>query len=428
MGPPLQHESQQHRDAATKIVRTLQAAGHVAYFAGGCVRDQIMGREPSDFDVATGAPPEKVVKIFPVAKRVGEAFGVVVVKSLGVWVEVATFRAESHYSDGRHPDQVTFTDAEHDALRRDFTINGLFYDPVADRVIDYVGGREDIERKVLRAIGDPQARFAEDYLRMLRAVRFASRFGFAIDPPTAAAIKPHAPKLKAISRERIGIEVETMMASSHRASAARLLHALGLDAPTLNEPTIETTDREPVCLAKLPSEAHPVTGLAAYAIDRHMEPRRPEGRVQMVDALDRIKAVQIARGWRRALVLSNDHTELLQALLLGAPRVVMWPELDVAQRKRLLVRPEWPHLRQLFEAVVEEEKWFDGGAWDAEVKALEAEGVSPTPLITGDDLVAAGFDPGPRFKHALEKVYDAQLAGLVATKEQAMAMARQLVA
>src|SRR5689334_8290213 len=208
---------QQKHAAAEKIVRKLRERGHVAYFAGGCVRDQIMGREPSDFDVATDAPPGEVTKLFRRAKLVGQAFGVVRVGVDRAWIEVATFRREWGYADHRHPDHVQYTDAEHDARRRDFTINGLFYDPIDHRVIDFVEGQADIDRKVLRAIGEPRHRFEEDYLRMLRAVRFAARLGFTLDGPTADAIREFAPKLRGISRERIGQEVQLMLEHPARA-------------------------------------------------------------------------------------------------------------------------------------------------------------------------------------------------------------------
>lgn len=418
--------AERHRGAAVKIVRLLQDSGHVAYFAGGCVRDQLMGRHPSDFDVATDAPPERVQELFCSAKRVGEAFGVMLVRMGDVAVEVATFRMEWGYADGRHPDHVRFTDAQHDAQRRDFTINGLFFDPVADQVIDYVDGGRDIEQRVVRAIGRAQDRFAEDYLRMLRAVRFAARFEFDVDPATAEAIKLNAPKLKAISRERIGIEIEEMLEDRHRARAARLLQELHLDEAVLQEPRSE---REPIALAGLPADAASVTGLAAWAIDRHMQPHQPQGgRVGLIDALDRIKVSAVVRTWRKALMLSNEHRDAAESLLRAMPRAVMWPELDVAGRKHLLARIDWLRVRQLLGALenLTGGDAVDLAALDADAAQLFAEGVAPSPLVTGDDLVAEGFQPGPAFKQILDQVYDAQLRGQIVTKDEAMAMARTL--
>ncbi len=417
--------AERHRSAAVKIVRLLQSAGHVAYFAGGCVRDQLMGRHPSDFDVATDAKPERVLELFRHAKHVGEAFGVVLAHMGDVPVEIATFRMEWGYADGRHPDNVQFTDAQHDAQRRDFTINGLFYDPVADKVIDYVEGRADIEQRVIRAIGDPQARFAEDYLRMLRAARFAARLEFDIDPATAEAIKTNAKKLKAISRERIGVEIEEMMEDRHRARAARLLQQMHLDEAVLEEPR---SDREPITLGGLPAAAASTTALAAWAIDRYIQPHQPGGgRVGLIDALDRIKVSAVVRTWRKALMLSNEHRDAAEALLHVMPRVVLWPELNVAQRKRLLARADWDRVRQLLGAVAK----LSSGAVDLvmidrEAAKLFDEGVAPTPLVTGDDLVAAGMEPGPAFKQILDHVYDAQLGLQVTTKEEAMSLAQTL--
>ena len=194
------HGSSRAYRAAEQVVRRLQQAGYTAYFAGGCVRDMRLGIEPVDYDVATEARPPQVVELFRHSRLVGEAFGVVLVRLMGCDVEVATFR------DGRRPDHVDFSDARHDAHRRDFTVNGMFYDPLADRLIDYVGGQEDLRRRVIRCIGEPAQRFDEDYLRMLRAVRFAARLGWPIDPATAQAIADHAPRLARISRERIGME------------------------------------------------------------------------------------------------------------------------------------------------------------------------------------------------------------------------------
>ncbi|QNN24008.1 CCA tRNA nucleotidyltransferase [Planctomycetales bacterium ZRK34] len=418
-------EPQRARAAAEAAVRRLQQQGHVAYFAGGCVRDQIMGAQPVDYDIATDAPPDVVRGLFKPAHLVGQAFGVVRVRVDGVWLEVATFRLEWGYADGRRPDHVEFTDAEHDAQRRDFTINGLFYDPVADRVIDYVDGQRDIERRVIRAIGVPGERFAEDYLRMLRAARFAARLNFEIDPATAEAIKVNASKLGQISRERIGAELQLMFEREGRAHAARWIDELHLDAPSLNG---QSVDREPICLTALDEAADYPAALAAWVIDRHMDPHRPADRVALVDALDRIKVVQIARRWRGALMLSNDQRDGLQEALLTLPRMVMWADLNTAQRKRLMAREDWARLSALLKAVLTlcPHGDFDMAGFDRDTAALAAEGVAPTPLITGDDLVAAGLSPGPMFKQILDHVYDAQLTGSVDTFDQAMQLAKAL--
>ncbi|MEI8197059.1 MAG: CCA tRNA nucleotidyltransferase, partial [Phycisphaerae bacterium] len=213
---------------ATTIVRRLQQAGHTAYFAGGCVRDQLLGRTPADFDVATSAHPEQVMTLFGRAQQVGVSFGVVLVRQKHQTVEVATFRTDGQYSDGRRPDNVQFTTAEVDAQRRDFTCNGLFFDPIAHQLHDFVGGQADIQARILRAIGRPEQRFAEDYLRMLRAPRFAAKLGFEIEPVTLQAIRIGAPNIRLISKERIGEELRMMLAHPARVRAAELLVATGL--------------------------------------------------------------------------------------------------------------------------------------------------------------------------------------------------------
>src|SRR3954452_11273316 len=204
------------REDAEAVVRRLRDAGHVAYFAGGCVRDELLGLTPKDYDVATDAPPTRVRQLFNNTQAVGAAFGVILVRRGGSQIEVATFRAEGAYLDGRRPSEVTFTTAEQDAQRRDFTINGLFHDPIEHKVIDYVGGQEDLRAKTLRAIGEPNHRFEEDHLRLLRAVRFAARFELTIDSVTADAIRRHAQHLQRITPERNAEELRLMLTSQTR--------------------------------------------------------------------------------------------------------------------------------------------------------------------------------------------------------------------
>lgn len=415
------------REAALRIVRRLREMGHVAYFAGGCVRDELLSLRPTDFDVATDSTPARVRELFPRTAEVGQAFGVVLVYEQVAGekavIEVATFRADGPYSDARRPDRVHFSTPEEDARRRDFTINALFLDPLLapgeqGRVIDFVGGQDDLAARVIRAVGDPDQRLAEDHLRALRAVRFAARLGFMIEPKTAAAITRHAAELRGVSRERIGDELRRMLghpAAAARARAIELIEQLGLDAPVLNEPargrgslrTLEQLDKEPPQLG---------TMLAAWCIERN-----GSAGIGLDD--NQIKGVR-AR-WRAALCLSNEEScEFSDVLEIHAALVRRWGGMRVSERKRLAAKGMFAAAA----AVV--------GATDAplaeriasDVKGLERDGIGvcPEPLITGEDLIAQGLAPGPVFKRILDEVTDAQLEGRVRDRAAALELVRRL--
>jgi tRNA nucleotidyltransferase/poly(A) polymerase len=405
------------REAAVNIVRILRDAGYVAYLAGGCVRDALLGLEPKDYDVATDARPEAVRKLFQRSRYVGESFGVVLVYVGGHPIEVATFRSEWGYEDGRRPTRVHFTDAEHDAQRRDFTINGLFADPLqrdgqtgGDRIIDFVGGRADLQARLVRAIGDPQERFAEDYLRMLRAVRFAARLDFQIEGKTAAAIRPSAKYLGQISRERIGQEVQWMLTGARPALAAWWIQQLRLDSAVLNE---DHLDVEAATLRRLSAEAQFPTALAAWMIDRQVGPATLEAAEDFVEH----RAEVVVPRWRTALCLSNDDRDGLRAVLSLLAQAHRWPQLKVAQRKRLLAKGAWGQTMLLLHALADA---APAREIDQQSRALIAEGVAPPPLVTGEDLIALGLAPGPVFGQLLDQVYDAQLEGRVTTRDQAL--------
>eukprot|EP00752_Nemacystus_decipiens_P013966 g12402.t1 len=401
------------RVAAVQIITTLRQEGFVAYLAGGCVRDTLMGREPKDYDVATNATPDKVQALFPRSAAVGAAFGVIIVYTPApkcgprFVTEVATFRAEGGYSDGRRPDTVRFTDAKEDASRRDFTINGLFAEPdpaqpgntQSDTIIDYVHGQADLQAKQIRAIGDPGERFGEDYLRMLRAVRFAARLGFEIEPKTSAAIRAHARYLGQISRERIGQELLSMLQGPDPTLSLDLLQQHKLDAPTLNE---DPNGQRLEVSRRLPKQAEVATRLAAWLLDRHGE--QPEfGR--------------IIKRWRGALSLSNEHRDELNRLLQLLPTLKGWADLTVSARKRLASYDRWEQSLLLFEAI-----GGDAQAIRDQTERLIHDGIglSPAPLLMGDDLIDAGLQPGPQFKTLLDRAYDLQLEGALTTRDQAM--------
>lgn len=397
-----QREPLSPREAATRIAATLSRAGFTAYFAGGCVRDHVLGIEPADYDVATDATPEQISGVFPSARGVGEAFGVMLVRMGGRTIEVATFRSEGGYVDGRRPTEVRFTDAREDAQRRDFTINGLFEDPANGEVIDFVGGRADIAARRLRAIGDADARFREDRLRTLRAARFAARFSLAVDPATAEAARRYAPDLAGVSRERVGQELRKMLAHPTRAAGLALVERWCLDAPALLEPHSEG---DLARVSALPAHASCAESLAAWQLDRAA------------------RTVQRGRGdWTAALVLSNrEAADLAEVVALVAWLRESWLSARTSDRKRRAARAAFAAAVAIRAA--------EDPAHAAEVEACVAElraqpgGLSPVPLVTGDDLIAAGLPAGPRFRDLLERAYDRQLEGLVRSREEALAAA-----
>lgn len=400
------------RTAAIGIVARLKANGYTAYLAGGCVRDALLGKTPKDYDVATDATPDQVQALFPRSAPVGAAFGVVLVytnapQGLPRWsTEIATFRAEGAYSDGRRPDAVRFTDAQEDAKRRDFTINGLFAEPTgdgldasADTIIDFVGGREDLNARVIRAIGDPGERFGEDYLRMLRAVRFTARLGFQIEPKTTAAIRAHARYLGQISKERIGQELLAMLDGPSPTRALTLMQQLKLDGPTLKE---DPSECELAISAKLSDDAAPPTRLAAWLLDRH--------------GLEKTHGPIITR-WRKALLISNDLRDDMNRILNLLHELEDWDTMSVAKKKRTLTNPGWAQTLVLMQAVGRDAKRLHKAA---EQLANDGVGLTPAPLLTGEDLIAQGLTPGPGFKTLLNRAYDQQLEGEISTLKQAM--------
>jgi len=466
--------------AAASVVRALHEAGHEAFFAGGCVRDLVMGAAPADIDIATSATPDEVTALFPGAILVGAQFGVVIVRRDGRQFEVATFRADETYEDGRHPTAVRFTDAEHDVRRRDFTINGMFFDPVRETVIDTVGGRADIERKVVRAIGDPAARFAEDRLRMLRAVRFAARLAFEIEPATAAAIRAHAGQITDVSWERIGQELERQLVDPSRARALRLMDDLDLLDPILPEiaalkgvvqgkrfhPEGDAFDHTVLVMARLRVPPLPPRERAGARVeDRGLEQGRPspppsppggeggraaampwplvlgallhdigkaptfverDGRITFYehDVVGEAMARQVCHRLRQ----SRRTTETVAWLVRRHMAFLHVREMRPVTLKRLMRHEHFPLLLEVFRA--------DALASGGDVSAYESVAAAyrdflneppPTePLVTGHDLIAMGLEPGPEFGRILQEIEDAHLEGRVTTRDEALALARRL--
>ena len=421
------------RADALAVLTRLRDAGHVAYFAGGCVRDLLLGRSPKDWDVATDAPPEAVRRIFPHTQAVGAAFGVILVRQRRSLVEVATFRSDGAYVDGRHPQAVAFTTAEDDARRRDFTINGLFLDPISDEVIDYVGGQADLAAGVVRAIGQAEQRFGEDHLRLLRAVRFAARLNFTIEPATAAAIASHAPRLARISPERVAAELRVMLPPPSRPIAWRLLTDLGLahvvfrfvDVPldaSRQERNIDSffpllSPEAPIDFALALAAAAVQWWLWAWPVT--VDARR---------CFDKPTARKLAAALRQSLKLSNGECEAVESMLAGLAPLLADEPPGVATLKRFLARSTAAFSRSLMSAMA------GGGHLDSsrvaalsvELARLESTDYAPAPLITGDDLTAAGVRPGPAFKRMLDAAYDAQLQGQATTRDEAMAVAMEI--
>jgi tRNA nucleotidyltransferase/poly(A) polymerase len=415
----VQVDPQLAREFAAQVVRKLRAAGHEALWAGGCVRDQLMGSAPKDYDVATDAPPDRVRELFGKRRTlaVGAAFGVITVlgpKGAGQ-IEVATFRKDATYSDGRHPDAVTFSDAEHDAQRRDFTINGLFFDPLAGQVIDYVGGQQDLAQRVIRAIGDPLARIAEDKLRMLRAVRFAARFGFALDDRTAAAIRQQARKLVIVSAERVAAELRLILTHPSRSRGVQLLAETELLEVVLPEAAslLQSRDQWSRCLAILDALDAPCFAMALAALLRD---------IQLAQPLSDLPQLVFER-WK----LSTDELTGVQKLLAEEPFIRTasrqpWPKLQ-----RVLIAPRVEELLGYCSAVTQV---LDGSTAEIDFcrakLALPVVELNPPPLITGDDLKQLGMPPGPAYRLVLDAVRDAQLDRQIATRAAALALAQRL--
>jgi poly(A) polymerase len=459
-------DAKQH---ATEIVRTLRERGHQAYLAGGCVRDLLLGHEPADYDVATDATPRQVMQIFPQTFAVGEQFGVVLVPQYGGEtgasstssglalarhadiVEVATFRSDAGYSDGRHPDEVRFSkDPREDVQRRDFTINGLMLDPLVpdtttNGILDFVGGRDDLKAGIVRAIGDPERRFAEDKLRMLRAVRFAARFDYQIDPATLAAIQHLAPHVRQVSCERVREELTKMLTEGrarrafHLLDSSRLLPEVlpeiaamkGVEQPPQFHPEGDVFVHTLLLLEKLqPGASGSVSKTLAWGALLHDVGKPPTFRI----APDRIRfdghvevGVKMASEICRRLRFSNDETDQILALVENHMRFGDVQRMNQSTLKKFLRLPAFDEHLELHRIdCLSSHGQLDSYEYArAQMRSLPPEVIRPAPLITGRDLIEAGYEPGPRFKEMLSAVEDAQLEGRIATHDAALEYVRR---
>lgn len=425
---------------ARHIVQTLCDHGFTAYLAGGCVRDHLLGVDPKDFDVATNARAATVQQLFPNTMPVGVQFGVVLVIHDGIPCEVATFRSDGIYLDGRHPTSVHFSNAQEDAFRRDFTINGMFYDPLTEEVIDYVSGQEDLRAGIIRAIGDPYARFAEDRLRMLRAVRLAARLDFTITPDTFAAIQNLAPTIPDIAWERIGDEMIKILTGSGAKRAFELLSESRLLSVILPEiEAMRGVEQSPdfhpegdvfvhtlLLLDKLnqPTETlalsallHDVAKPACWARSAHritFYGHCEKGAEMAIDICQRFKRSR--ETWDRVAYLVKNHLRLISA-----------PEMRTATLKRFLREDGIEELLELARLDALSSSG-DLGPYEfcrQQLAALGPEQIAPPRLLNGHDLVAVGLPPGPRFKEILHAVEDAQLEGRLHTREEALSWVKR---
>jgi poly(A) polymerase len=445
------------KDSATSIVETLRQRGFQGYLVGGCVRDLLLGREPGDYDVATNATPAQVVGIFPETYAVGAQFGVVLVpvpgrdpangdradgSSKSYAVEVATFRSDIGYSDGRHPDEVRFSgDPREDVARRDFTINGMLLDPLSGEVFDFVGGRKDLEAGIIRTIGDPERRFGEDKLRMLRAVRFAARFEYTIDPATFAAIEKLVQQIQVVSRERMRDELTRMLTEGHARRAFLLLDESGLLKPVLPEISAMKGVEQPPefhpegdvfvhTLLLLENLPNPCPRTLAWGALLHDVGKPPTFRV----APDRIRfdghveiGVKMAEAICRRLRFSNDDSAQILALVDHHMRFGHATRMKESTLKRFLRLPAFGEHLALHRADCLASHGDLGTYEFIQQKRAEIpqEKMRPSPLVTGDDLIAEGHIPGPRFREILSAVEDAQLEGRLPSREAALEFVRR---
>lgn len=422
---------------ARAVARRLHDAGHTAYFAGGSVRDLLRGVAPKDFDIATDAAPEAVQKLFPRTYAVGAHFGVIVVLEHGMQFEVATFRSDGAYVDGRRPEQVTFSTPQEDAARRDFTINGMFLDPERDEVIDFVGGRADLEARVIRAIGDPAQRFAEDRLRMLRALRFATTLGFEIEPATWQALVRHAASIAEISAERIREELVRIFMSPNRVHGWDLLDASGLMAVVLPEleamkgceqppqfhPEGDVFQHTRIMLGLLPAE---VSLPLVFSVLFHDIGKPPTSTVDETGRIrfnghDRVGAEMTEAVMQR---LRFSRAEIDATVEAVRQHMVFKdvPNMRVAKLKRFMARPTFDDELELHRV----DCTSSHGMLDnyefllAKRDEFAKEPIIPPPLVRGGDLIALGLKPGPRFGEILEAAETRQLEGAFRDREDAL--------
>jgi putative nucleotidyltransferase with HDIG domain len=427
---------------AGSIVSQLRAQGHSAWLVGGCVRDLLLGRVPKDFDIATSARPADILRLFPNADQVGAHFGVILVHQDGAHVEVATFRSDLDYTDGRRPNAVHFESSpEQDVLRRDFTINALLLDPDTNEVLDYVGGRADLDARIVRAIGDPVRRFQEDHLRLLRAVRFAARLNFTIEPATFAAMQTLAPAIHHISIERVRDEISRILTEGGARRGFELLDASGLLREVLPEvSTLKGVEQPPefhpegdvwthtlIMLEGLGGSTQPPSLELALGVLLHDIGKpatfRIAGRIRFDGHVE--KGVEIAHALLNRLRYPHAVIEQVEALIDNHMRFKDVPNMRESKIKRFLRMPKFEEHLALhrLDCLSSHGSLANYDFARNRQNEVPPEQLRPVPLVTGHDLIAAGCKPGPAFGAALHEAEDAQLEGRVTTKEEALRLA-----
>jgi tRNA nucleotidyltransferase/poly(A) polymerase len=434
------------RDAALDLARRLRTAGHQALFAGGCVRDRLLGKPPKDYDIATSALPAQVIALCPGANEVGAHFGVVIAKHGGHHVEIATFRTDGSYRDGRRPETVTFSTPLDDAQRRDFTINGLFENPETGEVIDFVGGLPDIRAGVIRAIGDPLARFTEDGLRLLRAVRFATTLDFTIDPPTDTAIRQCASLLERISPERIRDEFSKILTAPRRRAGIEhlvntglirhflpeILPLIGCEQPPEWHPEGDVYTHTLIMLGMLAPDAPLELCLAVLLHDVAKPPCRTidddSGRIRF-NGHDSMGA-EMADAILRRLRYPNHVIAAVVPMVARHMQFMNVQKMRIAKLKRFMAEPTFADELELHRVDCGSSNGFTDNYEFLQAKAAEfaAQPLIPPPLVTGRDLIRLGLTPSPRFKEILEAVQTEQLEGRILDRQPALEFLQQLVA
>jgi poly(A) polymerase len=442
------------RAFADQICHTLRSKGFQAFLVGGCVRDILLGREPADYDVTTDALPSQVEEIFPGSLTVGAKFGVVIVPEEApassdaerLQVEVATFRSDVGYSDGRHPDRVDYTKSpQDDVKRRDFTINALLLDPETNEILDFVGGREDLEAGIIRAIGDPAARFGEDKLRMVRAVRFAARFGYAIEPATLKAIQKLAPEIDQISMERLRDELTKILTEGAARRGFELLDQTGLliyllpeiakmkgvEQPPQFHPEGDVWIHTLMMIGGLPAGSSPTLawGVLLHDVGKpptFAPPAGPNGRIRFDRHVE--VGVKMAEQICRRFRFSNEDTEQILALVTNHMKFKDVPRMKPATLKRFVRVDKFGEHLELhrLDSLASHGKLDNYELVSRFIAETSPEQVRPVRLLTGDDLIALGLKPGPRFKAILYNVEEAQLDGTIHTHEEAVRLAQTL--